>query len=157
MTLRDLGSWASGVLERFGSDLQLVFSVSPLDWPIYMVVLSLPFAFAGLMLAMVVMVTPMAVWQAFWRMHFDSEGSPTTRLSRVADRIWDAFFLFCVFVLVWVVGAFLVAVVLLDEGGYPGAGVAIRILVFLMPTLVAGAVIFFTIRGRMLKKREGSK
>ncbi len=104
-----------------------------------------------------VFAVPLYLWLDFWSDQVDREGNPLTRLGRAVLRIWDAVFLICVFLLVWMVTGFLLLLVLngplaLD----PTTGVAMWT-VLVLPTIVALGFMFFMAVGRRAAAKELSE
>lgn len=152
--MRDIGNWISETYEVFMLDLETVVSASLWDWPIYMVLLAIPVAFLVLGAIVAVLSVPIVILANSWEKHFDDEGIPLTCFGRTVEKAWDVIFLVCMFVLIWLVVAFVVALVAFGDQGYKGASNASMWAVWVLPTLLASGVLFFVIRGRVAKTKE---
>jgi hypothetical protein len=149
MSLRDIGNSLEGVIQKFASDLDLAFSTSPLDWPIYLIVLALLLAFIGAPIFFALISVPIAglvvAHNRYWAKHYDVDGNPTTRLSRAVKWTWEIGFYFGGFIFIWVISTFFL-VFFLDA--VVGA---------ISSAIVSGVVILLAIRGRIETSRENRK
>ena len=142
MSLRDIGNSLERVIEQFASDLELASSTSPLDWPIYLIVLALILVSIVIGVISALLASLHDAHQRYWAKHFDAYGKPTTRIGRAAKWTrWIASYL-GVFIMIW----FLAWVVLSTI--FDGAVLATS------STIVAGVIILLAIRGRIAMNSE---
>mgnify|MGYP003638476418 CR=1 FL=1 len=149
MSLRDIGHSLGRVTQQFASDFDLAFSTSPLDWPIYLIVLALALAFVGAIIFFAIIAVPIAglvvAHNWYWAKHYDVDGNPTTRLGRAVEWTWEIVTYFGVFFLILVfLGIFL--------GAFLGAVVG-----SISSVIVSGVIILLAIRRRIAISRENRK
>lgn len=101
MTLREISNWAAGIYNAFSRDLGIVFSVSPMDWPIYMLALVVIVSMIALSLVGTVISIVFDAWESHWKVNFDESGNATTFIGKFSELAWFTAFLICMFALIW--------------------------------------------------------
>jgi len=153
MTLRDLAGSASEHYDAFVRDVGTALTTSPLDWPLYIVVISILLALIVYSVLSVAVDALVTNWQEFWAKHYDCEDNPTTHFGRIVNRALRAAFLIGVFILIWLTVGVLSLAIALAMFGYGGENDAYLWLVLIIPTLTAIVFLFLAIRGRNLSAK----
>ncbi|WP_380054097.1 hypothetical protein ACFE33_12855 [Falsihalocynthiibacter sp. SS001] len=149
MTLREISNWASETSSAFIRDLVMVFEASPLDWPLYIVIMAILLTIIGFMIFVAVLSIPIMVWVSFWSKHIDEGGKPISWFGRVSVWILGAVFQVIITLAVWCFAFILVAFPLAVFGVYllaESTNIGIKLAGFIPPSIAAGAYLFIGMR-----------
>ena len=162
MSLRDIGNSLELAINQFVRDLELASSTSPLDWPIYLIVLAIPFVFIGLVIAMSAVIIPLAALslmiETYSAKQFDVDGNPTTRLGRVARWSKEIASYSGLFIIIWffiwmILGTLFTSGIVSSELDTDFGNVV----AMTFAAIVSGVIILLAIRGRFAMSRENQK
>lgn len=121
MTLRDITVWFDGVRAGFMRDLEIAFSASPLDWPLYMLGIAVVAAFVAFNVLIYILVIISETWEKL---------RPAVKSEEDADPgpVSNFIVLAMVFIIAWLL-AFGIMVALMEavSAGVTGAWISLAV------------------------------
>lgn len=150
MTLRELLEKAHSSYEDFvtaiANDINRATNDSPIDWPIYLLLLVLLVALIAWIIIRVALSFCNLAWGRFWKKHYDLFERPTTGFGRFINLITELAGHLGSLILVWILAYifFSVALQILNPINSMGVGY----LIYGLPTFLCGVLAILAAKGR---------
>lgn len=160
MTLRESGQKLLNTGDTFLRDLELIQTASPLDWPLYMVLIVIILGFSSILIAIIIWGYVGKIWWRNWRTHFEADGTPLTSLGSTVKWCLHILSQVGILIIVWLVAFLLVGggmMLALEQPETPGAQSIWSLIVLFFPTMFAAGIMYLAYLGRKASIEGRSK
>ena len=155
MTLREIFTKISLSAEQIQRDLEAAVNQSPIDWPLYLLILAVIVGCGLWVITLVVFGKIGDVWDWFWKQQFDSQGVPLSNFGKMVHIISQLLGYLGAIFSVWAIGYIITSGLFLMIVGAELSKPAFQhMLVYGLPTVVCVIVIILAAKGRNVSSQS---